>query len=111
MRNLLYSQTKGRRATDKPDSAQWKFDWWKLIILPALGWATWVTIHGFMAEKNKETLDLQVGVLHQRIEAQEQIHKVDDQKIRQWILDKILDLQKEIYTHDGKDSNQSQSQG
>ena len=61
--------------------------WWKLLLVPLLGWASWVTFGSLLAEKNRESLqqlrteqvaelkeyvDLQVGVMHGRIS------KVDD---------------------------------
>ena len=99
---MLYSKVDGRRATDSPGQVQWKFDWWKLVmgglITALLGWGTWVTINCFKAEAAEEKINLQTTVLHTRIEAVEQRHVVDDQKIRQWLLDKILELQKEIHT-------------
>lgn len=109
-RKALYTQTHGRRASDKPEEAKWKFDWWKLIFIPILGWATWVTMHGFLAERNSERLNkqqgdatVQYGVLHNRITDLSVTHTHDDQGIRIWILDKLLELQREIYTHERVD--------
>jgi len=56
--------------------------WWKLLLVPLLGWASYVTFGSLLAEKNREALqqlrteqvkelkeyvDLQVGVMHGRI--------------------------------------------
>lgn len=76
----FYKQVNGRRTGDK-GKPEFKIDWWKLLLVPALAWCTWVTLHGFLAESNRNDIeqlrtekvaelkgyvDLQVGVLHAR---------------------------------------------
>lgn len=104
---FFYKQVHGRRSTDKPGEKKFAIDWWKLILIPLLGWCAWVTIHGFMAENNKEEveklkaekvaeleayIDMQVGVMHGRIT------KVDDRLdgvIWQFFENELEDCQEE----------------
>ena len=108
VKEMFYSQVRGRRANDQPEEVKWKFDWWKLILVPLIGWAAWLTNHGFLAEKNAEKIDLQTEVLHNRVSGLDLRHTKDDQNIRQWILDEMMQLQKEIYTYERPNANQRQ---
>ena len=81
MKKLLYSQVAGRREGETP---VYKFDWWKLLIVPAVGWLTWVTIDCFKAERASE----QIIVLHNRTTAAQVGQEADETRLenRLWEL-------------------------
>ena len=74
MRSLVMRKVGGRRDGDL-EGPKWEFSLFRTFLTALitaiagslLVWGTWVTKDCSLAEKNKETLDLQIGVLHNRI--------------------------------------------
>ena len=89
------------------------------MLVPLIGWCSWVTIHAFLAASNRKELermrteqvaelkayvDMQVGVLHGRVTAVAVGQEADETRLenRMWELqlrffeDKIEDCQEEL---------------
>jgi hypothetical protein len=102
VKRLLQSQVSGRREGDAEE--KWEYDWKKIAVaavsLIVIPWLIWVTSSCNQANHNKETLDLQITVLHNRITELNRNHVDDDKAIRMWMTDEIVALQRDIYKNE-----------
>lgn len=94
MKKVFYSQIGGRREGETP---VYKFDWWKIVAAALLGavitWGSWVTRMCGKAEKTEDYVDMQVGVLHNRITGVQVNHESDETRLE----DQLISFQQRFY--------------